>query len=145
MSVELFIADADADISACFAVFSALRPHLLREDFLPQIRRQQAQSYRVLALRHERVVKSVAGFRLAEFLAWGKVLYVDDLATLPGETSRGYAGSLLDWLIAHARAEQCRSLQLDSGYARHAAHRLYLHKGLRLVSHHLALELQPEP
>ncbi len=47
----------------------------------------------------------------------------------------------MDWLIDHARAEGCRALHLDSGYARHAAHRLYLNKGLQMTSHHFAVEL----
>ncbi len=141
MTHEIFIATTDQDVQSCFPVFSFLRPHLAESEFLPQVRRQQAQSYQVLALRHEGKIKSVAGFRLAEFLAWGKVLYIDDLATLPAETSRGFAGSLLDWLVHHAKSSDCRGLHLDSGYTRNAAHRLYLKKGLQLSSHHLALDL----
>lgn len=144
MTTEIFIASTDAEIEACFPAFSALRPHLEQQDFLAQVRRQQAQSYQILALRHEGAVKSAAGFRFAEFLAWGKVLYIDDLTTLPGETSRGFAGALLDWLVDHARHHRCQGVHLDSGYTRHAAHRLYLHKGFRLGSHHLSLDLGPE-
>lgn len=141
MAPEIFIANTDAEIESCFPVFKALRPHLELGELLPQVRRQQKESYQILALKHEGVVKSVAGFRFAEFLAWGRVLYIDDLSTLPGETSRGFASSLLDWLIAHARARQCRGVHLDTGYTRHAAHRLYLQKGLQLNCHHLALEV----
>lgn len=141
MAIEIFIADTDAEILSCFPAFSALRPHLVQDNFLAQIRRQQTHAYKILALRHEDVVKSAAGFRLSEFLVWGKVLYIDDLTTLPGETSQGFAGSLLDWLIDHAKAEQCQSVQLDTGFARHAAHRLYLRKGLQLSCHHLSLNL----
>ncbi|MDD2776516.1 MAG: GNAT family N-acetyltransferase [Gallionella sp.] len=140
MTTEIFIASTDTEIESCFAAFSALRPHIEAKDFVAQVCRQQAQSYRIVALRHEGVVKSAAGFRLAEFLAWGKVLYIDDLTTLPGETSKGFAGSLLDWLINHARTNQCQGIHLDTGYTRHAAHRLYLRKGLQLSSHHLSLE-----
>jgi GNAT superfamily N-acetyltransferase len=140
-AAEPFLANTDAEIEACFAVFSALRPHLKQSDLLPQVRRQQKESYQILAVEHEGAVKSVAGFRFAEFLAWGRVLYIDDLATLPGETGRGYAGALLDWLINHAKERGCDAVHLDTGYARHAAHRLYLNKGFRLNSHHMALEL----
>lgn len=142
MTTDIFIADSDAEIESCFAAFSALRPHLKKNNFLPQIRRQQTQSYQILALRHAGIVKSAAGFRLTEFLAWGKVLYIDDLTTLPEETSQGFAGSLLDWLINHARSRQCQGLHMDTGYARHAAHRLYLRKGFQLNCHHLALEFK---
>jgi GNAT superfamily N-acetyltransferase len=139
---EVFIVETDAEIEGCFPVFKTLRPHLEQGGFLAQVRRQQKECYQILALKHDGVIKSVAGFRLAEFLAWGKVLYIDDLATLPGETSQGFAGALLDWLIAYAKAKGCQGVHLDTGYARHAAHRLYLRKGLQLNCHHLMLELK---
>jgi GNAT superfamily N-acetyltransferase len=139
MTTQLFIANTDAEIESCFPVFNALRAHLEQHNFLPQVRRQQSQSYQILALRHEGVVKSAAGFRIGEFFAWGKILYIDDLTTLPEETSQGFAGSLLDWLIDYAKSNNCQGLHLDTGYARHAAHRLYLRKGLQLSSHHLSL------
>lgn len=93
MTLDIFIADTDADIQACFPVFSELRPHLEQDRFLAQVRRQQAQSFQILAVRQQGAIKGVAGFRFAEFLAWGKILYVDDLATLSGETTQGFAGA----------------------------------------------------
>lgn len=141
MNNDIFVANSDEEILSCFPAFSALRPHLQEQKFLSQIRRQQTQSYQIVALRHNGAVQSAAGFRFAEFLAWGKVLYIDDLTTLPEATSRGFANTLMDWLIAHAKAHECQGLHLDTGYARHAAHRLYLRKGLQFNCHHLALEL----
>jgi GNAT superfamily N-acetyltransferase len=139
MTLDIFLADTDADIQACFPVFSELRPNIKQDQFLAQVRRQQAQSYQILAVRQQGTVKSVAGFRFAEFLAWGKILYIDDLATLSGETSQGFAGTLLDWLIEHARARGCQGVHLDSGHQRFSAHRLYLNKGFQLSSHHFSL------
>jgi len=69
MTLDIFIADTDAEIQACFPVFSELRPHIKADQFLAQVRRQQAQSYQILAVRQQGAVKSVAGFRFAEFLA----------------------------------------------------------------------------
>lgn len=139
MTLDIFIAETDAEIQACFPVFSELRPHIEADRFLAQVRRQQAQSYQILAVRQQGTVKSVAGFRFAEFLALGKILYIDDLATLGRETSQGFAGALLDWLLDHAQAHGCRGVHLDSGHQRHRAHRLYLNKGFRLSSHHCSL------
>jgi GNAT superfamily N-acetyltransferase len=85
--------------------------------------------------------RCAAGFRFAEFFAWGKILYIDDLITIPEEKKRGYAGKLLDWLIAYAQNHQCNGVHLDTGYTRHDAHRLYLRKGFQLSGHHLALQL----
>ena len=40
----------------------------------------------------------MAGFRVNEFLAWGKHLYVDDLVTAEGSRGRGLADRLFAWL-----------------------------------------------
>lgn len=140
MPTDLFIAESDSEIEECFDAFKVLRPHLKKEQFLPQVRRQQKQSYQILALREGEKIPSAAGFRFAEFLAWGTILYVDDLTTLPEFRGRGHGEKLMNWIIDLAESRGCRGVHLDTGYARHAAHRLYLRKGLHLNCHHLALE-----
>ena len=139
--MTVFHPTSDAELASCFPAFLALRPHLDLEGFLQQVRRQQAQGYRIVAMQADGLVPSAAGYRFTEFLAWGKVLYIDDLTTLEPARGQGHGGALLDWLIAHAREQGCNAVHLDSGYQRHAAHRLYLHKGFVLSSHHLALPL----
>lgn len=141
MTHDIFVAQSDADIAACFEAFHVLRPNISKDQFLPQVRRQQGQGYQIVALRRDGEVKSAAGFRIAEFLAWGNVLYIDDLTTLESARGNGYANSVLDWLTAHAKQMQCASLHLDTGYTRHAAHRVYLKKGFQLNCHHLALQI----
>jgi GNAT superfamily N-acetyltransferase len=86
---------------------------------------------------------AVAGFRLAESLAWGRHIYVDDLCTLAGERRRGHAGALLVWLAQEARRLGCAQLHLDSGTGpeRFEAHRLYHAHGLSIHSHHFARSL----
>ncbi|WP_222612403.1 GNAT family N-acetyltransferase [Undibacterium flavidum] len=140
MEHEIFIANSDEDINLCFPAFKELRPKLNFEEFLAQIRRQESQSYKILALRENGIVKSAAGFRFCEFLAWGKILYIDDLTTLPNARGNGFADSLLNWLIEYAKSSSCNAVHLDTGYARHAAHRVYLAKGFQLNCHHMALE-----
>ena len=142
MTTDIFIAKSKEEIESCFPVFHALRPHIRKENFLSQVLRQQEQSYQVLALKHEGIIKSVAGFRFMESLAWGNILYIDDLSTLPDERYRGFASSLLDWLFDHAKSNNCQSVHLDTGYMRHTAHRLYLNKGLKLHGHHMSLEFE---
>lgn len=139
---NIFVARTDEQIASCFDAFLALRPHLTQAQFLPQVRRQEAQGYQIVALTDDGQVKSAAGFRLGEFLAWGRILYIDDLTTLPEARGKGHGGRLLDWLCAHALAQQCDAVHLDTGYARHAAHRLYLAKGFELSSHHMAKPLK---
>jgi hypothetical protein len=68
--------------------------------------RQKSQGYGLCYLRDSQTVVAAAGYRLLEFLAWGKVLYVDDLITLPEKRDSGYAGAV-DGLadLARTRAE----------------------------------------
>jgi len=66
-------------------------------------------------------------------------LYVDDLITLPGHTRRGYAGVLLQHLKEQAREAGCSGLHLDSGHARHTAHRLYMNQGMHIPGYHFAI------
>ena len=140
METEIFIASSDEDINSSFPAFKELRPTLIFENFLPQVRRQQIQAYKVLVLRHNEQIKSAAGFRVCEFLAWGKILYIDDLTTLPSARGNGFASSLLNWLIEYAKSSGCNAVHLDTGYARHTAHRLYIEKGFQFSCHHLSLE-----
>jgi GNAT superfamily N-acetyltransferase len=142
MPRNIFIAESDEEITDCFDAFKVLRPHLKEEEFLSQVRRQQQQSYQIVALREGGVTPSAAGFRFAEYLAWGLVLYIDDLTTLPEFRGRGHGDQLMNWMIGLAKSRGCRGVHLDTGYARHAAHRLYLRKGLHLNCHHLALEFE---
>jgi GNAT superfamily N-acetyltransferase len=141
MSIDIVLAETDDDIRACFPLIYLLRPHLEGEYFIPRVRQQQASGYRLVCLRDGSSVKSVAGFRLFECLAWGKLMYIDDLVTEAGERRRGYGGQLLGWLIEHARTNGCQQIHLDSGYQRHEAHRFYLSQGFTLNSHHFALKL----
>lgn len=133
--------ETDAELTRCFPAFLALRPHLSLDRFLEQVRRQQEQGFRIVAWHDGTQVVSAAGYRVTEFLAWGKVLYINDLTTLASSRQQGHAGRLLDWLVAQARQQGCDAVHLDSGHQRHAAHRLYLNKGFVLSSHHFALAL----
>jgi len=142
LDFDIFIANTDEEINSCFPVFKELRPHLVYEDLLPQVRRQESQSYKIVALRHQGEIKSLAGFRFCEFLAWGKVIYIDDLATLSTARGSGFANKLLDWVIEQAKAAGCNAVHLDSGHMRHDAHRVYLNKGFNINSHHFALTLE---
>ena len=139
--MEIRIAKTDQEIDGCFAVMSQLRPHLLRDAFVEQVRRQQKQSYDLAYLRESDRVAAVAGFRIGENLAWGKYLYVDDLVTDTAVRSAGHGRALLTWLQEHAREAGCAQLHLDSGVQRFDAHRFYLRHRMAITSHHFALVL----
>jgi GNAT superfamily N-acetyltransferase len=139
--MKIHIASTEREIAACFPAISILRPHLAEGEFVGRVRHQQEAGYRLIHTRHEGMVAAAAGYRILDFLAWGRVLYVDDLVTLPQFRGRGHGGALLDWMIAEAGEAGCDALHLDSGHGRHDAHRMYLNKGMRIGSHHFSLEL----
>ena len=136
------LAKTDSEIRACFPVMRELRTHLLEADFVARINRQQQGGYQLAYVDDGGAVRAVAGFRLMENLASGRLLYVDDLVTLEPERSKGWGGILLDWLIEHARAHDCDTLELDSGVQRFGAHRFYLRKRMDIVSHHFRISLR---
>jgi GNAT superfamily N-acetyltransferase len=87
-------------------------------------------------------VKAVGGFRIAEWLAGGKYLEIEDLATKDGERSKGYGGALFDWLVELARRENCDQIRLVSHVKRFGAHRFYLRQGMIIEAHYFSLRLK---
>lgn len=141
--MNILHANSEDEIAACFPAFKVLRPHLEESDFVSRVVRQQAQGYCLCYIRDSGIVVAAAGYRLLEFLAWGKILYIDDLITLPANRGNGFAGALMDFLVLRGRELDCQQLHLDSGYQRNEAHRLYLKKGMHLDCHHFAIHLNP--
>ena len=141
MSSQIIIAKTDPQIRRCYPLVRELRPHVRANGFLERVRRQMTQGYRLIFLEVQGETRALAGYRISECLAWGKFLYVDDLITRGADRSRGYAGLLIDWLLAEAAKENCREFHLDSGVQRFAAHRFYLMKRLEITCHHFALTL----
>ena len=132
---------SDAEVAATYPVMRQLRPHLDEGEYLRRVRRMREEGYRLAAVTEGEDVSCVAGFRVVEFLAHGKFLYVDDLVTDEGARSGGSGKLMLDWLAAEARSADCEKLQLDSGVQRHAAHRFYFREGMHITSYHFSKTL----
>lgn len=132
-------ATGEADWRRCYPLLRQLRPHLEEDACVAQIGRQSREAgYRLIFLESGGVPVAAAGYRITEFLAWGKTLYLDDLITDASHRGHGHAGRLLRRLEEIAHSERCDQIHLDSGYQRKEAHRLYLNAGFALVSHHFA-------
>ena len=142
MGGRISLASEDHEIQSCYPVLAELRPHLKAEEFLVRVKRQAAQAGYKLARLLDGEVKAVAGFRVAEGLAWGKFLNLDDLVTKGADRSKGYGGELFDWLVTYARAEGCEELHLNSRVQRFDAHRFYLTKRMFIECHHFSLKLR---
>ncbi len=134
--------ERDEDLARAFPVLVQLRPHLTLGTFLAQARRQRdAHGWCFATVEADARVLACAGYRIGEWLAWGKTLYVDDLVTDEAARSEGHGDRLFDWLVARAREAGCAQLHLDSGVQRFAAHRFYLRKRMDITSHHFAVKL----
>lgn len=124
-------AESDEQIDATFEVVQQLRPHLVREEYIPQIRAlMSSDGFRLAFLSDEGEVRAVAGYRYMNMLYCGRLLYVDDLVTDERIRSRGYGARLLDWLKDQGRQQGCSELQLISRVTREQAHRFYFREGL---------------
>ena len=133
----------EEQIRSCHRVMQQLRLHLTDEQaFVEQVQRQLAEGYHLAYCQDRGEARAIAGFRFLEFLAWGKVLYIDDLITDSGARKNGHGGKLLKWVIEQGKQAKCDQIHLDSGPQRHDAHRLYLNHGFKIIGHHFALDFK---
>ena len=135
------LAETDEEILACYPVMVELRPHIVKQEFVAQVRRQQQNGYCLAYLEEGQVIQAVVGFRMAESLAWGKYCYVDDLIARTAIRSQGYGQELFEWVVEFATREGCVALHLDSGVRNFTAHRFYLRNRMSTAIHHFRLSL----
>lgn len=116
--------------------------------FLAQVATQRHAGYRLYATfagdesDAAEDAAAVAGFREVTTLAWGHVVYLDDLSTRVPYRRQGHGAVLLAAVVDEARRLGCDAVHLDSGHQRYDAHRLYLAAGFEIRSHHLSLSLR---
>ena len=110
---------------------------------MSQVERQMRNhGYTLVYISDQDQVVAAAGYRVAEFLAWGNTFYLDDLITVSSARKMGYGGALMDWLLKEAKNLGCKQFHLDSGTQRHAAHRLYMGRKLQISAHHFAKDVE---
>ncbi len=132
---EIKFAMTDGEIRACHPVMAELRTHLSDEEFVDQVKRQITDSGFQLVYLLDDGVKAVGGIRIAEWLASGKCLEIEDLVSTAAERSKGYGGALFDWIVDYGRQQDCKQIKLVSHVMRFAAHRFYLSKRMNLEAH----------
>ncbi|HEX3674245.1 MAG TPA: GNAT family N-acetyltransferase [Rhizomicrobium sp.] len=131
-------AQSDADIARIYPVMRELRPHLKSAaEFVERVRRQQAGSgWTLIFVEDAGAPVACAGFRICEWLAWGKALYVDDLICLESHRGKGFAEDLMRWMEDFSREQGCAQFHLDSGTHRLGAHRFYHRLKLAVTAFH---------
>jgi hypothetical protein len=132
----------DQDIESCFDVMQELRPHIQQKTFLPTIRHMEKEVYKLVFIKNNGAVVSVAGYRITTNLFMGKNLYVDDLVTTSKARSMAYGEKLMAWLQEEATKESCQVFHLDSGTHRGQAHKFYFQQGLTIASYHFSKSLK---
>lgn len=140
-SFEISYAQNRKAIEHCWDVIEALRPSLQREHVAEQVLEQMKEGYKLIYIEDNGTPVAFAGFRELQMLYCGKIIYIDDLSTLPSHRGKGYASALLDHIHQLAKETGKAAVHLDSGYQRRDAHRLYLNKGYVLGSHHFEKKL----
>jgi GNAT superfamily N-acetyltransferase len=134
---------SDADIARVFTVMRVLRPQISSaEEFLKRARRQEREfGWKLIFIEDTGEPVACAGFRVSEWLAWGKALYVDDLVALESHRGKGFADALMRWMTDYAERAGCQAFHLDSGTHRLPAHKFYHRLGLSITSFHFSRAL----
>ncbi|MFN2513267.1 MAG: GNAT family N-acetyltransferase [Pyrinomonadaceae bacterium] len=142
MNNKITVAQSEQQILDCYSVMAELRPHIQPDEFLPMVKRLTEIAGFRLAYLTDCEIKAVAGFRISEWLAGGKYLEIEDLVATSNERSKGYGGELFDWLVQHAKENNCLQVRLVSRVSRLDAHRFYLRKGMSLEAHYFSMNLK---
>jgi GNAT superfamily N-acetyltransferase len=138
---------APEETHLAFDAIRELRPHVASvDDFVARVNGpQRGEGYRLVASFGDAAeggaVVAVGGFRRLHTLAWGDLIYIDDLVTLESHRGQGHAHRLLEWIHTEARRLGCEQVHLDSAPHRHPAHRLYLTERFHISSFHFSRDV----
>jgi GNAT superfamily N-acetyltransferase len=136
---DIQTARSEADVRRCLPAFRELRLHLQSEDeFVERWRKQVEEGYQIAYIEEADKVVAAAGYRFLNTMAWGHILYIDDLVALRTLHGMGLGTLLLQYLQKEAKEKGCAAVHLDTGYQRHLAHRAYLRNGFHIDCHHMA-------
>ncbi|HXY07301.1 MAG TPA: GNAT family N-acetyltransferase [Terriglobales bacterium] len=136
---KINLAKDEREVRQCWPVFRELRPHIESEDeFVQRWQRQSGEGYQIAYVRGEDRVVAAAGYRFLTTMAWGHILYIDDLVATELSQGKGLGTLLLRFLQKAARDRGCAAVHLDTGYQRHRAHRAYLRNGFLIHCHHMS-------
>lgn len=114
------------DFRRAWPVMRELRDHLDEERWIELADVMVLDGYRLLSLQgDDGAIEALAGFRVATNLYYGKHVWVYDLVTTGGSTSKGHGRLLLGAVEDVAAAEGCELVALSSGLQRTDAHRFY--------------------
>ncbi|MFN0275363.1 MAG: GNAT family N-acetyltransferase [Chitinophagales bacterium] len=135
-------ADSDKKVLHCLEAIQSLRPHVTKDNVLSYVNRMQKQDYNLIYVEEDGKAVAFSGYRFLTHFFSDDVIYIDDLGTIEAYRGKGYGSILLNYIIQLAKEKNLAGVRLDSGHHRHDAHRLYLNKGFKIVSHNFNLSLK---
>ncbi len=113
-TIEVRELTGDGEIESAFPLMHELRERLQASTFLDEIRRQQAEGYRLYGLFADGTLVSLAGVRRTHTLSRGEHLFVDDLVTAKAYQRNGFGRELLRELARVAFVQGIPRIYLDS-------------------------------
>jgi len=139
--MDMIVAKHYADIEFCRDALLEFRPNLKSVDYLEQVMKMMTcEQFKLVYIPDDENKKAAAfiGYRRQFMLRTGNMIYIDDLFTNKNYRGRGYANALLEYVKQEAKSTGIAAIHLDSGYALHTAHRLYLNNGYILDCNHFS-------
>jgi GNAT superfamily N-acetyltransferase len=128
-------------LAEVYPLLVTLRPQLTSPMFTEMVSEGFAQGLRVLVARDAHGACTGTAVYRVSMTSRGRVLFIDDLVTVPEARSHGIGAALLAELEHRARRADCARIELDSGVTNHAAHRFYHRHRLSILALHFAKEL----
>src|SRR6476661_3436059 len=116
MAADIREIASDGEIASAYPLMRELRDRLREETFVAEVRRQQAEGYRLFGLFEGARPVALAGVRRTHTLARGEHLFVDDLVSAEGERGKGYGRELMRRLAESARRDGLERIYLDSRF-----------------------------
>jgi GNAT superfamily N-acetyltransferase len=104
----------DAEIRGVYPLMKALRERIAEETFLLEVRRQQAEGYRLFGGFVDDAPVVLAGVRRTHTLSRGEHLFVDDLISAEPARGAGHGREMMRWLARRAAAEGVSRIHLDA-------------------------------
>ncbi len=140
--MRISLAKTEKEISDCFNLISELRRHLTLADFIDKVKKMSEFTGYELVYLNDCGIKAVAGIRMSEWLHSGCYLEIEELITDESSRSKGYGGTLFDWICCYAKENKCKQVKLVSGASREEAHRFYLNKGMVFEAKYFSLNIE---
>lgn len=126
--------ETQASQFATFDIMHQLRPRLKEQTYPDALDALKADGARLIAAYMDGDIVGCAVFRVEFRLAYGRMVYVDDLVTDTAMRSAGIGATLLDWISSEAKLADAELVVLDSGVHRGSAHRFYFREGFEITS-----------